>query len=342
MTSRSRREFLAAAALPLLAALPVAAVGQSSPRCSICGQAISGRYKQYTLRNGAGHTVCRACESAAPRCTGCKVPYATRQLEPAGADGSLWCRECLARTPRCSLCKSPVSGTYFQIEHQPGLWCAACWHGKEHCGLCQAPMLAPARVYPDGRRLCAGCEQTSVHGAQAHWELASRAAGEIESFLGAPLAIPPIQVVNLDQLNVAVADMGRHREGAAATAIHELGMFRVRGRAQEILVLDGLPEDLAMETMAHELAHAWLHQHVPGERQPVLEEGFAQWVAEAVCHRTYHRSGLKRIRQRPDLYGDGFRLVEALEIRGGRGLVLEAMRTNTIPGSAGSQGGTSR
>lgn len=327
MDSKSRRQFLLAA----IAALPAAGAVASGPSCSICRGAVRGRYMHYTLQNGARHTVCSDCEHAAPRCVGCSAPFAPAALRRF-PDESLWCRECVARSPECRLCRVPIRGVYYKLEHQSGEWCKDCWTRYAKCDLCQSPMRQPARSYPDGRRICAGCEATAVHGIGQVMAIVRVAAPAIEELMGRPFVVPPVSVVDMDGLDRAVREAGIGSQGAG-TGIRELGLFRARGRRQDILILDGLPEDLAWETVAHELAHAWQHQHYPRMRDPLLVEGFAQWVAEAVCHRFHRRSGLQKLRQRPDLYGQGFRLFQALEVAGGLDMVLEALAKDRVPDS---------
>ncbi len=99
-----------------------------------------------------------------------------------------------------------------------------------------------------------------------------------------------------------------------------------RHGANTIYVERGLPRSLLLGTLAHELGHAWQAAYPAAVRDPLLAEGFAEWIA----HHTLVASGLRpvaaRATRRDDLYGRGLRQLLEVERRAGREAVLVLAR----------------
>ena len=64
---------------------------------------------------------------------------------------------------------------------------------------------------------------------------------------------------------------------------------------------------------AHELAHAWQMESAPLVRDPLLREGFAEWVAYHVLLAHGEGEAAERIVAREDVYGQGARLLLGME-----------------------------
>ena len=110
-----------------------------------------------------------------------------------------------------------------------------------------------------------------------------------------------------------------------AASHHVLGYFVRTHGANTIYVERGLPRSLLLGTLAHELGHAWQAAY-PAVRDPMLAEGFAEWIA----HHTLVASGLRpvaaRATRRDDVYGRGLRQLLEVERRAGSEAVLALAR----------------
>ena len=91
-------------------------------------------------------------------------------------------------------------------------------------------------------------------------------------------------------------------------------------------LLSGLPQILLIQVAAHEWAHAWQGENCPLLRDPLVREGFAEWVA----YRTLQTLGAVKKRalmeRQNGLYGDGLRRMLALERQAGAAGVLDFCR----------------
>ena len=103
-----------------------------------------------------------------------------------------------------------------------------------------------------------------------------------------------------------------------ADGYHVLGFFvRAQGRSA-IYVERALPRGLLLGTFAHELGHAWQATQAPDLRDPLLCEGFAEWVAHSVLSASGLRAMAARAARRDDLYGRGLRHYLQIELHRGR------------------------
>ena len=72
-----------------------------------------------------------------------------------------------------------------------------------------------------------------------------------------------------------------------------------------------LPEDLMRDTLAHEIAHHWLHHNVSAGRTSTQEEGFCEWVAYSVCKKRDLQNVVGGHLDNEDpVYGLGFREIK--------------------------------
>jgi len=303
--------------------------------CHICEKIARNGHTEYRLENGARQIVCASCMKAAPRCNACEVPKKPTWLTPVQNGEEHWCARCLELSPKCTLCQEPIRGKSWGLEFTGGQWCDTCFQTHQRCYFCQKPMEEAARTAHAGHGMCAECSEHAVSGQPAVAEIAREIQPRITRLLGRGFSPPPAEVVTLGQLRLARAEThgGDYRKWFADVPdmAHELGLFTVNGRKTRVLILDHLPEDSAWETIAHELAHAWQHEHFPQVDDPLIAEGFAQWVADRICHDAYRRSGLERMRGRNDVYGYGLRVMQMLEDQGGVPMIINALETNSLP-----------
>lgn len=108
----------------------------------------------------------------------------------------------------------------------------------------------------------------------------------------------------------------------------ELGAFVSEPTRGKLVILEGLPRCRLIETLSHELAHAWQRENSPSDQSLALKEGFAQWVAAHALRKYRCREALQVLEARPDFYGRGYRTLRDLEREKGREAVLKAAREN--------------
>src|SRR5260221_11522609 len=157
-----------------------------------------------------------------------------------------------------------------------------------------------------------------VWGEPAVRTVYEQALAALGRLVGAPPAPPRLEVVSRLQMG----ELRRRHERDVPTgpaipaASHPvLGYFVRTHGANTIYVERGLPHSLLLGTLAHELGHAWQPAYPATERDPVLAEGFAEWIA----HHTLVANGLRPVAARPtrrdDVYRPGLRPVLAAERR---------------------------
>src|SRR5262249_49930555 len=141
--------------------------------------------------------------------------------------------------------------------------------------------------------------------------------------------VPRIEVVSRLQMG----EIRRRYEQASpagepsATAGHHVLGFFVRSHGTSTIYIErGLPRSLLLGTLAHELGHAWQAEHAPGLPDPLLCEGFAEWIAHSVLVSHGLHAMAARAARRADLYGRGLRHFLAIEHSGGQEGVLGTAR----------------
>jgi len=100
-----------------------------------------------------------------------------------------------------------------------------------------------------------------------------------------------------------------------------------------IKILMGLSRPLSIETVAHELAHAWQAENCPHLPSDEYVEGFAQWIAGKVLRGFGYYELLDRLDYRDDVYGRGYRKILEIEReKGFSGVFQEMIRIGNPPG----------
>ena len=99
------------------------------------------------------------------------------------------------------------------------------------------------------------------------------------------------------------------------------------GRKRVIYMQEFLPRILLIQIAAHEFAHAWQGESAPLLRDPLLREGFAEWVAYHALTRLDAPKKAAQMLQRRDDYGEGLRRLLDVERRQGIAGVLQFCRT---------------
>jgi hypothetical protein len=232
----------------------------------------------------------------------------------ASVDGL--CPTCAAEIPRCAACGRRVPGRYFRNEATGAIACEACFGhaprcGGPHCGVCGSPAGVGGVRLHDGRAICAGCHATAIYDATAADALYAQVTAIIEGQLGLALSLrPALVVVDRVQMVDVLAQAQPEQVGPSETVF---GLFARRGRRRAIYIESGLPQILMIQVIAHEYAHAWQGENCPLLRDPLVREGFAEWVAHRVLRALGAVKKAALMEQRADLYGQGLRMMLAAE-----------------------------
>lgn len=306
---------------------PVAA----SRFCNLCGQRLAGHY----YRNVRGLVFCATCSATRTHCARCDTPLpeATASRGREAHDPPL-CTPCARKTPRCAACKRHVVGTFYTFEEllPPAAvrrFCDTCMRTRPRCDICRVPVAPDIAPLDDGQYRCTLCLTDMVLGESAVHAVYREALAALAQVMGMPFAEPRLAVVS----RIEMGEIRRRHESATregetppAAGQHILGYFVQAHGTQTIYVERGLPRGLLLGTLAHELGHAWQAPYAPKLRDPLLTEGFAEWVA----HFTLVAGGLRTIAasatRRDDIYGQGLRRMLAVERTSGREGVLAVAR----------------
>jgi hypothetical protein len=113
--------------------------------------------------------------------------------------------------------------------------------------------------------------------------------------------------------------------------LRESGRFVRVNDHYTIKILRGLSREMCLETIAHELGHAWQAENIPGMHETIWQEGFAQWTAAKMLKLYRMNNLLDRLESRDDLYGEGYRRVAKLEKRYGKEGMLTRLKNRYRP-----------
>ncbi|HZC06307.1 MAG TPA: hypothetical protein VE338_11785 [Ktedonobacterales bacterium] len=305
--------------------------------CHLCGKQVVGRYYQYTN----GMTVCSACERTAPRCARCRAPIPASGVH-VSRKGTLLCAQCNRETFHCDTCAEPILGAWYSFQEmiaapEPRRYCAECVRDRPRCDLCNAPTGAGAVTLTDGQYRCVLCKTDLVIGEPAIRQVYTDALAQLGLIVDEPLRrTPPLDVVSrrrMGETRRAYAREAGRAPGAhsdeGAGGRHVLGFF-VRTQGKPVIYVEaGLTRGLLLGTLAHELGHAWQSEQLgaaAGAIDPLISEGFAEWVAYHTLMARSMRTLASRARERQDVYGRGLERLLALERAKGRDAVLRLAR----------------
>jgi hypothetical protein len=271
------------------------------------------------------------------------LPETAPPAQSAQAGGPPICPSCLRTAPRCACCGKPIVQAWYTFEEllpQAAVrrFCAPCVKHMRRCDVCRAPVPANATTLPDGQFRCAQCATEMV------LDDATVAAVYTEALTLAerttrvrPRQTPDLSVVGRRKMGAVRRRFPSDPPEGGASGHHVLGFFARESGTTRIYVELGLPRPLLLGTLAHEVAHAWQAEAAPTVADPLLREGFAEWVAHRVLVASGHRQVAARATRRDDLYGRGLRRFLEIERTAGRAGVLDAALG--IPTATATTGG---
>ncbi len=279
-------------------------------RCDVCGDLIVDSYVVTPI----GHHYCRKCESGADRCASCNDLL--RPGEWRMDHGLSMCSSCLTNNPRCLGCQTPLFGSFTTFLGYKGGFCSKCVANTPKCVSCGRPCGDYPHQLDNGNVLCSACIQTAVLTSSQLIALAK----EIRQHLDTSLFMPIDHQISwelVDSLNETGDENTR-----------ESGRFIVQNDTYRIQILKGLARSVCMETIAHELGHAWQTENMPNIRDDTMREGFAEWVASKVLIDYSLDHLLEKMAARDDIYGEGYRWMIALEKKNGTAGLFKKLRAS--------------
>lgn len=307
-----------------------------SAYCPFCGQKIAGRGRYFHHPAWPPDVRLRTCERCAterPRCRECGLPLAGTVAVPE-ASGAVLCADCRRSLRACLACGNPVAGKVYFYDGI-GPYCGVCRKTRPSCDICGGPLSLEYWELSDGRAICAACHTTAVYSPDIAAVLFAELKDVVASRLGLALNIPTgLALVDRHGLRHVIDQQSADQTRLKAASLqpdgldvdHTLGLYARRGMRRGIYIQTGLPRLLFLQVAAHEFGHAWQGENCPLLRDPVIHEGFAEWVAFHVSGHYGDRRGQERMRTRRDVYGDGVRWALEVEAREGPQGVMLACR----------------
>ncbi|HEX6543401.1 MAG TPA: hypothetical protein VF040_16710 [Ktedonobacterales bacterium] len=284
--------------------------------CHLCGTRLRGRYLVYN----STLVVCADCDASCQRCARCNVPIAQSALEGKFP----LCATCARDAPRCDGCSLPITSTWYTFEEllpvaTPRRFCPRCVQGRPRCDLCRAPVADGAQPLSGGQYRCALCLSDVVRASANVREVYDAAVAQLGSVLGGQLrVVPHLQIVTRRRMGEIRRSYEHHLSDATSAANHHvLGYFVQANGVSTIYIEQFLPRGLLLGTLAHELAHAWQTEQSLHLKDPILREGFAEWVAYRVLIAGGLSTLAERATRRDDVYGRGLRHFLNIENRFG-------------------------
>ena len=183
----------------------------------------------------------------------------------------------------------------------------------------------------DGRKRCMRCSRTAIRTKEEFVELFEQVKRNMEVFFGIRFtSVVNIEMANAEKIQRLCGERfvpGQPRALGLSIAKSFFGRTKkMYNRAKyELLIENGSPRMKSIITMAHELTHIWQYTHWDRKKLEkkygkkamlILEEGMAMWVqiqyAYLINEKEVAEMELRDAHRRPDEYGIGFRLYEAL------------------------------
>ena len=282
-----------------------------SPKCGVCKQPIEGGSRFIVHKGRKLHPSCFSCVE-------CGVALGGNGNAGSGAaehyerDGAVYCADDYRRRfgEECAICRARLlswivtdaGDTYCQKHEKDSPPC----HG---CGKLVAPNSGGTDL-SDGRVSCKECSRTAVH-SQSH---AYRLLNEVRTFLNSRGLhnLPENADLNLEllersELLARNGCGGSHTTGRQPTYISShrqvqcplgltqaeetttvlSGSGRITSRSRTVravCLLKGLPEEIFVSTLAHELGHVFLHLSDGFDSMATMPAPLAEGICELLAY----------------------------------------------------------
>ena len=293
---------------------------KSAQECNICKKHIASSYRRYDdQKNARVVYICDNCGSTYPKCYVCSVPSASL----SDIQQKQVCPACLPNLKKCYGCGMYIFKVSYKYEVMDTVYCSDCQKKTDKCDVCGLPTGANPVVLTDGRKICPDCESTAVKDIGTVRDLYDAVAGFlIDEYRMKIGHINEISFKEVDEMKA----LGQKTPTAEKGTV-PLGIFSRHGEEFDIYVQKNLPKNLLIGVLAHEYAHAYVHDLYPDFEDALINEGFAEWIRHKMHTRIGDEKGAKLIEIRKDLYGDGYKKIEAIEKSEGLNGVFGVFKT---------------
>jgi hypothetical protein len=226
--------------------------------------------------------------------------------------------------PVCRACGKPLTSGVRAVQIDlAGTYCEDCLHNRKPCDICGGPLTEERWLLSDGRVSCAHCHATAVYTpaqAAALFEQVKGAAAALGLALNVPTGLALVDRVQLAE--IIRQQTPEDGQSDALDPERTLGLYARRGIKRGIYVQSGLPRPLLYQIAAHEFAHAWQGENCPLLTNPLVREGFAEWLAYTLLGQLGMAAQQRQMAARTDLYGQGLRWAQQTVAQSGlQGLV---------------------
>ena len=262
-------------------------------RCHVCSNPIIGTYWIFDK-----DFVCDYCYKIYERCNMCGIPS---QFLFTVHDKKL-CYTCQEKAKRCSACGLPIVGRYYSYKTKEGIFCEHCEHLAPHCDSCGRPLGIHYVDISDGRKICFECQRSAIITEEQLNDLINTANNGLASF-----GLKINHKINYRLISRNLLNKRIKESGVDIAAGKNLGLFQRKEDKMNIYIQSHLPIQLALGTICHEIAHAWLSENVRIKTQPLhIREGFCEWVSYKILQKYGYHGQAELILSRDDIYGLGF------------------------------------
>ena len=185
------------------------------------------------------------------------------------------------------------------------------------CSSCQMPLDIYAKDLGDGRKICTACAKVAVFSKSEAESLMTELRQTLaDRFQMSTKHTILFELCSRTELKKESAGDGERELGLFIVNRHTVTLFGRPIRDSEdyrILILNGQPPDFFRAVGAHELAHDWMEENLPLIKDPMIREGFAEFVSWAFAKAEKMDRIPWRIEQNTDeVYGEGFRKVQKM------------------------------
>ena len=309
--------------LVVVLCLPGSPLRAGDPVCAACGKPIEGEYiKADGRKYHEGHFVCALC----------RKPLSGEYVVHEGRNYHTSCYTNRV-APRCALCGKTIEGRY--LEDYWGNAYHARHEGEEQrCEYCTrfiSPELTGGGVeYKDGRIVCRLCQRRAIdRDDEAADVMRSVAASLRRDGIGVDTRHIDLHLVDRQELK-KLAGRGHALQGFTQLKRRSLAGKPV-STAVGVHILEGMPREEAVSTIAHELMHVWLFLRQRDQKSAPLTEGSCNYAAYlALKDEKGPLSGLivKAMMENDDpAYGKGFRRVKRFAEDKGTKVWLDLLAT---------------
>lgn len=310
MLKRSFSLLLAVLMSVLLCSGAFAAVKRNVMICDWCGSKIPSNASY--LRSEDKNFCSERCfnkyaESLLPVCSVC----GRRFREGFTSDGKDFCsRACLETTfHECAFChRREPSGV---LLGEKVFLCDYC-RSLPACSSCQMPLDSYSKDLGDGRRICSACNKAAVFSQSEAESLMTALRQELaDRFKMSTDHAIRFDLCTRSELKKESSGDPENELGLFVVNRHTVSLLGRPVRTSEeyrILILNGQPPDFFRAVGAHELAHDWMEANLPHIEDPMIREGFAEFVSWSFAKAENLDRIPWRIEQNTDkVYGEGFR-----------------------------------